>query len=179
MLQRVAIYCGSRMGHDPKYAQAAADLASFLAKQRIGIVYGGSRTGLMGTVADAALQEGGEVIGVVPANLSQREKTHPNLTTTHFVESMHQRKAMMADLADAFVALPGGIGTLDELIEIWCWAKIGDHNKACVCYDVDDFWQPFFDLLLHIDNQGFSHPGSAMLRADSPPSLLTALASHT
>ena len=179
MLQRVAIYCGSRPGHDPKYAEAAASLAAYLAQQGIGIVYGGSRTGLMGIVADAALQAGGEVIGVVPANLSQREKTHPNLTETHFVDSMHQRKAMMADLSDAFVALPGGIGTLDELIEIWCWAKIGDHNKACACYDVDAFWQPFFDLLTHIDSQGFAHPGSSMLRADSPENLLEALGAHT
>merc|ERR1711879_875035 len=91
------------------------------------------------------------------------------------VDSRHQRKALIADLADAFVALPGGIGTLDELIEIWCWAKIGDHDKACICYDVDHFWQPFFDLLLHIDNQGFAHPGSAMLRTDSPQQLLTEL----
>ena len=179
MLQRVAIYCGSRMGHDAKYAEAAAALAAYLAGEGIGIVYGGSRSGLMGVVADAALAAGGEVIGVMPANLEQKENTHPGLTETHFVDNMHQRKALMANLADAFIALPGGIGTLDELVEIWCWAKIGDHNKACICYDVDQFWQPFFDLLTHIDQQGFAHPGSAMLRSEQPAGLLQLLRDHT
>lgn len=179
MLKRVAIYCGSLSGNDSKYAKAAATLARFLADQEIGIVYGGSRTGLMGIVADAAIAAGGEVIGVVPANLSQREKTHPHLTQTHFVDSMHERKALMATLSDAFVALPGGIGTLDELVEIWCWAKIGDHSKACACYDVDNFWQPFFDLLAHIDHQGFAHPGSAILRVDTPETLLKKLTQHS
>ena len=174
MLQRVALYCGSRSGHDPKYTEAAAGLARFLAQQGIGIVYGGGRTGLMGTIADAALEAGGEVIGVMPANLNQREKTHSGLTEIHFVDTMHQRKAMMADLADAFIALPGGIGTLDELIEIWCWAKLGDHNKPCACYDVDNFWQPFFDLLTHIDQEGFAYSGNPLLRESIPADLLAA-----
>ncbi|WP_369857151.1 TIGR00730 family Rossman fold protein [Candidatus Thalassolituus haligoni] len=178
MIKRVAIYCGSRLGNETKFAHAAASLATFLARQGIGIVYGGSQSGLMGVVADAALAAGGEVIGVMPGNLEQREKTHSGLTEVRLVSSMHERKALMAELADAFVALPGGIGTLDELVEIWCWANIGDHNKPCACFDIDQFWQPFFDLLVHIRQQGFAHQGADILRASEPDQLLLKLRNH-
>ncbi|MDP2548944.1 MULTISPECIES: TIGR00730 family Rossman fold protein [unclassified Oceanobacter] len=175
MIKRVAIYCGSRLGNDPAYAAAATTLATFLAQQGIGIVYGGSQSGLMGIVANAALAAGGEVIGVMPGVLGQQEKIHTGLTQIHHVHSMHERKALMADLADAFVALPGGIGTLDELVEVWCWANIGDHNKPCACFDVDQFWQPFFDLLTHIRQQGFAHQSGELLRASEPALLLQQL----
>ncbi|WP_221800592.1 TIGR00730 family Rossman fold protein [Oceanobacter mangrovi] len=179
MIKRVAIYCGSKPGKNPAFATAAAALARQLANAGIAIVYGGSHSGLMGVVADAALAAGGEVIGVMPGNLQQREKTHQHLSDIFHVETMHERKAKMAELADAFIALPGGIGTLDELVEVWCWANIGDHQKPCICFDVDNFWQPFFDLLGHIEQQGFAHfgrPGSQPLqRFDQPAQLLAFL----
>ncbi|MDK2779047.1 MAG: TIGR00730 family Rossman fold protein [Pseudomonadota bacterium] len=174
-MKRVAIYCGSRHGNSEKYAQAAAAVATALAQQGIGIVYGGSKTGLMGIVADAALAAGGEVTGVIPDALTRREVAHPGLTALHHVDSMHTRKAMMADLADAFIALPGGVGTLDEMIEIWCWAGMGAHSKPCLCYDVDNYWQPLFDLLSHVRQEGFAHGNEQLLRASTPADLLQQL----
>lgn len=163
-IKRVAIYCGAKHGNQPAFEQAASELAQWLAQQGIGVVYGGGHSGLMGVVADSALQHAGEVIGVIPDTLYQREVAHQGLTRLEHVDSMHQRKARMAELADAFIALPGGIGTLDELIEIWCWAGLGDHNKPIICFDVDNFWQPFFDLLAHVEATGFAHHQKPMLR---------------
>lgn len=175
-MKRIAIYCGSRHGNDPKYAAAAAELADFLARNGIGVVYGGSKTGLMGVVADSALAAGGEVIGVLPEWLTKREAEHPGLTRLHRVGSMHERKALMAELADAFIALPGGIGTLDELIEIWCWAGMGAHSKPCLCYDVDNYWQPLFDLLSHVQQEGFAHGERQIERVSSTAALAQLLA---
>ncbi|MAD45794.1 MAG: TIGR00730 family Rossman fold protein [Oceanospirillaceae bacterium] len=174
-MKRVAIYCGSRRGNDDKYAGAAAAVATALADAGIGIVYGGSNTGLMGVVADNALAAGGEVIGVIPEGLFQREVAHQALTDLRYVKGMHERKAMMAGLADAFIALPGGIGTLDELIEIWCWAGIGSHSKPCLCYDVDNYWQPLFDLLQHIHSEGFAHGNETLLKVSDTGALLDVL----
>ncbi|MCY0966999.1 TIGR00730 family Rossman fold protein [Parathalassolituus penaei] len=175
MIRTVAIYCGSRPGVNPAYATAAAELATRLAEAGIGIVYGGSKAGLMGIVADAALAAGGEVIGVMPDNLAEREHGHKGLTRFHLVRDMHQRKAMMADLADAFIALPGGIGTLDELMEIWCWAGLGNHQKACICYDVEDYWQPLYDLLKHVHQQGFAWTENLPERLTTPKQVLALL----
>ena len=166
-MQRVAVYCGSRPGNSEKYAQAAATVATALAQRNIAIVYGGSKTGLMGAVA-----AGDDVIGVIPDALHKREVAHPGLTELHHVSSMHQRKAMMADPADAFIALPGGVGTLDEMIDIWCWASMGAHSKPCLCYDVDNYWQPLFDLLTHVRQEGFAHGDEQLLQASSPQQLL-------
>lgn len=163
-IKRVAIYCGAKSGDNPLFAQGAAQLAAWLAQQGIGIVYGGGHAGLMGVIADAALEHQGEVIGVIPDTLYQREVGHTALTRMEHVSSMHERKARMAELADAFIALPGGIGTLDELVEIWCWAGLGDHNKPILCYDIESFWQPFFDLLTHVEATGFAHHQKPMLR---------------
>ena len=174
-MQRIAIYCGARSGNDPKYAKAAEQLAHYLAQQGIGIVYGGSNSGLMGIIADTALAAGGEVIGVIPDSLHKREIAHSGLSTLHHVAGMHERKALMAELANAFVALPGGIGTLDELIEIWCWAGMGAHSKPCACYEVDNYWQPLFDLLSHVQQEGFAHGERQLLRASTPEQLLTSL----
>lgn len=175
-IKRVAIYCGAKHGNNPAYEQGARDLAQWLAKQGIGIVYGGGRNGLMGTIADAALEVGGEVIGVMPGSMYIRETAHKELTSLEYVDSMHERKARMAELADAFIALPGGIGTLDELIEIWCWAGIGDHDKAVLCFDIENFWQPFFDLLKHVESTGFSHHQKPMLRVQNCDELATLFA---
>ena len=171
-MKRVAVYCGSRPGNSEKYALAAAAVATALAEQNIAVIYGGSKTGLMGIVADAALAAGGDVIGVIPDTLRKREVAHPGLSELHHVSSMHERKAMMAELADAFIALPGGVGTLDEMIEIWCWAGMGAHSKPCLCYDVDNYWQPLFDLLAHVRQEGFAHGDEQLLRASSPQQLL-------
>jgi uncharacterized protein (TIGR00730 family) len=175
MLKRVAIYCGSRPGNQPEYATEAARLATSLAHNGIEIVYGGSCAGLMGIVADAALAAGGKVTGVMPDNLAQRERTHDGLTRVHFVANMHERKAMMADLADAFIALPGGIGTLDELVEVWCWSGLGSHSKPCICYDVNQYWQPLFQLLQHFSQEGFSWNNNLPDRVSTPEELLTLL----
>jgi len=177
-LRRIAVYCGSRPGNSPAYAEAAASLARTLAEAGIGIVYGGSRNGLMGIIADTALACGGEVIGVIPDLLNKHERAHPNLTQLHHVASMHERKALMAELADGFIALPGGVGTLDELIEIWCWAGMGSHAKPCGCLDVNQYWQPLFDLLAHIRHEGFSHGEQQLLRSDDPQQLLALMAAH-
>jgi hypothetical protein len=172
-IKRVAIYCGAKHGNNPAFEQSARDLAGWLAKNNIEIVYGGGHTGLMGVIADAALDAGGKVIGVIPDTLYQREVAHQGLTRLEHVDSMHERKARMAELADAFIALPGGIGTLDELIEVWCWAGLGDHDKPIICFDVDDFWQPFFNLLNHVESTGFSHHQKPMLRANNCDELAT------
>lgn len=121
---RVAVYCGSGMGKNPIYAEKATELGTVLAQNGHGIVYGGSKIGLMGKVADAVLTTGGEVVGVMPTHLQMREIAHPSLTEIHFVESMHIRKAKMVDLSDAFIALPGGGGTMDEYFEVFTWAQI-------------------------------------------------------
>lgn len=157
-LHRICVFAGSAIGHRPSYAAAAEQLGQTLAQQRIGLVYGGGGIGLMGRMADAALAAGGEVIGVIPEALHQREVGHANLTELHVVSSMHQRKAMMASYADAFVVLPGGLGTLEETFEIWTWGQLGFHRKPIGLLDVDGFWQPMIAMLDRMVEQGFVHP---------------------
>lgn len=142
------MYCGSGVGKSPVYGEKATELGTALAKSGHGVVYGGSKTGLMGKVADAVLAAGGEVIGVMPTHLQKRELAHASLTEIHFVESMHIRKAKMAELADAFIALPGGAGTLDEYFEVFTWAQIGLHEKPVILYNVDGFYDA---LLQHFE----------------------------
>ena len=125
---RLCVFCGSAPGNQPEYLAAAQQLGTALAKAGIGLVYGGAQVGLMGAVADAALAAGGEVIGVIPRHLVERELAHEGLTTLHEVGSMHERKAMMADLSDGFIALPGGVGTFEELFEVWTWGQLGHHQ---------------------------------------------------
>jgi uncharacterized protein (TIGR00730 family) len=137
---RLAIFTGSSSGHDPRYAEAAGQFAAGLAARSVGIVYGGGRVGLMGVVADHALAAGGEVIGVIPNALQSAEVGHSGLTQLHVVETMHQRKQLMADLADGFVALPGGVGTLEEVFEAWTWLQLGIHAKPVAFLNIDGFW---------------------------------------
>ncbi|MGB1091134.1 MAG: TIGR00730 family Rossman fold protein [Oceanobacter sp.] len=174
-IKRLAIYCGSRMGNDKAFQQAATDLGQMLAKKGIGIVYGGSENGLMGLVAQAALEQGGEVIGVMPVGLTHKETPLSGLTELQQVNSMHERKQRMFDLVDAFVALPGGMGTLDELIEVLCWANMGHHQKPCVCLDVNNYWQPLFDLFAHIQKEGFAGRAAPLLRASSADEVISLL----
>jgi uncharacterized protein (TIGR00730 family) len=156
-LHRICVFAGSNTGHQPAYAAAAELLGRTLAEQHIGLVYGGGGVGLMCKMADAALAAGGEVIGVIPEALHQREVGHRGLTELHVVESMHQRKAMMASYADAFIVLPGGLGTLEETFEVWTWGQLGFHRKPIGLLDVDGFWQPMIAMLERMVDEGFVH----------------------
>ncbi len=146
---RVAVYCGANVGASPRFAELARELGDGLARNGIGIVYGGASRGLMGALADSALAAGGEVIGVLPRSLGHREIAHPGITALHLVDTMHERKALILELADAIAVLPGGIGTLDEFFEAFTWAQIGIHAKPITLLDVDGFYQP---LLAHLRN---------------------------
>jgi uncharacterized protein (TIGR00730 family) len=177
----VCVFCGSSPGAHPDYEAAARDLGAALARAGERVVYGGASVGLMGALADAALAAGGEVIGVIPRALIEREIGHPGLTELRIVESMHERKALMADLADGFVALPGGVGTLEELFEVWTWAQLGLHGKPCALLDTDGFYAPLVAFLDHQVDAGFVRaPHRAMLvTAHSPEELLTAFAAYS
>ncbi|CAM3934743.1 TIGR00730 family Rossman fold protein [Kibdelosporangium persicum] len=156
---RVCVFCGSQPGRRPLYASAAADLGRLLAKRGITLVYGGASVGTMGVIADAALEAGGEVIGVIPVSMMDRELAHEGLTELHVVGSMHERKALMAELSDGFLAMPGGAGTLDELFEIWTWAQIGIHSKPIGIVDIDGFYQPLVRMVEHMVAEGFIRSG--------------------
>lgn len=145
-LESIAVFCGSSFGNDAAYADAARLTGYTLASRGIDVVYGGGHAGLMGVVADAALETGGRVIGIMPRQLADRELAHTRLTELHVVESMHERKQMMADLSDAFIALPGGAGTLDEIAEQWTWAQLTIHAKPSGFLDVAEFWAPMKQL---------------------------------
>ncbi len=142
MLRSVCVFCGSSTPPDPAYRAAATSLAETVAARGLELVYGGGRVGLMGTVADAALAAGGRVVGVIPTGLFSREVAHTGLSELHEVGSMHERKALMYDLSDGFVALPGGLGTLEELAEVATWTQLGLHGKPVVLLDVGGFWDP-------------------------------------
>ena len=157
-LRRICVYCGSNPGHDPRYLAAARALGAELAARGIGLVYGGGNVGLMGAVADAAMAGGGEAVGVIPQALLEREIGHRGVTELHVVDSMHERKMRMADLADAFVALPGGIGTLEELVEVFTWTQLGLHEKPCSVLDVGGYYRPLVAFLDHAVEQGFLAP---------------------
>jgi uncharacterized protein (TIGR00730 family) len=152
---RVAVFLGSSMGRRPEYVAAAADFGRRLAEAGIGIVYGGASVGMMGALADAALAAGGEVIGVIPGGLFAAEIPHLGLTRMEVVGTMHERKALMSALADGFAALPGGLGTLDELFEILTWQQIGLHAKPVALVDVGSFWDPLTGLLDALTEAGF------------------------
>jgi uncharacterized protein (TIGR00730 family) len=174
---RVAVFAGSSMGGRPEYAAAAADLGRSLARAGVGVVYGGASVGLMGVVADAAMASGGEVIGVIPQVLVEAEIAADRLTRLEVVDSMHTRKARMAELSDAFAALPGGLGTLEELFEMLTWRQLRLHGKPIALVDVAGFWDP---LLQFLDSQvadGFVPAASraALLRVTDPADLLAAL----
>ncbi|RJQ78814.1 TIGR00730 family Rossman fold protein [Pseudonocardiaceae bacterium YIM PH 21723] len=152
---RIAVYTGSASGVDPRFAETARSLGRTLAERGIGLVYGGGRVGLMGEVADAVLAAGGEAVGVMPSALVNAEIAHLGLTELHVVADMHERKAKMIELADAFIALPGGTGTLEELFEVWTWLQLGMHDKPVTLLDVADYWRPLTDMLDHMVTNGF------------------------
>jgi uncharacterized protein (TIGR00730 family) len=156
-LRRICVYAGSNAGSRPAYAAAAQALGRALAARGTGLVYGGGRVGLMGEIADATLSAGGEAIGVIPEALFDRELGHRGLSELRVVASMHERKALMAELADGFVALPGGIGTLEELIEIMTWSQLGIHAKPCGVLDAAGFYAGLQAFLDHMVAEGFLH----------------------
>lgn len=157
-LRRVCVFCGSAVGNRPAYAEAARALGREVAHRGIGLVYGGGAVGLMGIAADAALAAGAEVIGVIPHGLLKREVGHGGGVEMHVVDTMHERKALMADRSDGFIVLPGGYGTLEEAVEALTWAQLGIQAKGVVFLDVEGYWTPFLDVLDHMLTEGFVRP---------------------
>jgi uncharacterized protein (TIGR00730 family) len=176
-LRRLCVYAGSNAGARPEYAAAAAALAERMAARGIGLVYGGGKVGLMGVLADTILGAGGEAVGVMPQALVNREIAHTGLTKLEVVGSMHERKALMAELADGFVAVPGGIGTLEELVEVFTWSQLGIHANPCGVLDVAGFYAGLSDLLDHMVREGFlrAEPRAGLVAASEPGALLARL----
>jgi hypothetical protein len=177
-VRSLAVFCGSHAGHDPRHSAAAAELGQTLARRGTRVVYGGGSVGLMGVVADAALAAGGEVVGVIPRFLFEREVGHRGLTELRVVESMHERKATIAELSDGFVALPGGVGTLEEICEIWTWVLLGLHRKPCGLLNVARYFDGLVAFLDGAVAAGFVAPAQrALLQvATDVPALLASLA---
>jgi uncharacterized protein (TIGR00730 family) len=176
-VQRVCVFCGSSPGARPAYAEATAETARLLVDQGIGVVYGGGHVGLMGVLADTAMAAGGEVIGVMPQALVDREIGHTAITDLRVVGSMHERKALMTELSDAFVALPGGAGTLEELFEVYTWAQLGLHSKPCALLDVDGYYSGLASFLDHAVEERFlrEEHRAALMVEEGPARLLERL----
>lgn len=173
-LKTICVYCGSNPGGRETYVTEARKLARVLADEGIGIVYGGASKGLMGVLADEMLAAGGNITGVIPRALQDREIAHSGLTELHVVNSMHERKALMAELADGFVALPGGFGTLEEIIEMLTWAQLRLHTKPCALYNVRGYFEGLLAFLAHMEAEGFLRPQhrAMLLVADDPATLV-------
>lgn len=180
MIERLTCFIASTPGSDPKWVDLAHAVGADLARRGIGVVYGGGGGGLMGALAQGALDEGGEVIGVIPEFMIDREWGRDDLTEVHVVQSMHERKALMADLTSAFLALPGGMGTLEEVFEVWTWRQIGLLDKPVGFLDADGFWTPLLDSLRGIGEAGFMSQASLddVVVASDLDSALTALESR-
>ncbi len=179
-MKRICVFCGSNKGVRPAYIAAAKALGQAFVKRNIGLVYGGGNVGLMGIIADEVLALGGEAVGVIPQSLVRREVAHQNLTKQHIVNTMHERKALMADLSDGFIAMPGGMGTFDEFCEILTWAQLGIHHTPCGILNVENYFTPLLTMFDHAVTEGFlrnSHR-ALILEATEPESLLDALAAY-
>ncbi len=179
-MRRICVFCGSSPGRHAEYADAAARFGRQLAHDGIGLVYGGASIGLMGVVADTALQAGGEVIGVIPRSIVDLEVAHSGLQDLRIVGSMHERKALMAELSDAFVALPGGIGTLEEIFEVWTWAQLGSHTKPCAFLNVRGFYDGLLGFLDHVVEESFLKPAhrNMVLVETEPETLIQAILTY-
>ena len=170
---RICVFCGSSFGNNEVYANAARETGRTLAAHKIGLIYGGGRVGLMGALADAALNAGGAVIGVIPRSLVEREIQHTSLTELHTVPTMHERKTKMAELADGFIALPGGAGTLEEIFEQWTWAQLGIHHKPCGFLNTNGYFNPLRKMIDQMTGEGFLRPEHAsMLVFDTEPAAI-------
>jgi uncharacterized protein (TIGR00730 family) len=174
-MKAVAVYCGANAGASPKYAEAARAMGGALVARGLALVYGGGHVGLMGCIADEVLRLGGDVFGVIPQQLVDRELAHPGLTRLHVVKDMHERKALMAQLADGFVALPGGMGTREELFEMLTWSQLGIHAKPVGVLNVDGFYDQLVGFMDHLLGEGFVKPQHAgLMMVDSDPEALLA-----
>jgi uncharacterized protein (TIGR00730 family) len=172
-MECICVFCGASPGARPEYAQATTELARTLVADGIGVVYGGGGVGLMGVLADGVLAEGGEIIGVIPRALVDREIAHRDVTDMRVVGSMHERKALMAELADAFIALPGGLGTLEELFEVYTWAQLGLHRKPCALLNVQGYYDGVEHFLSHaVEERFLREEHREMLMVDSEPRAL-------
>ena len=175
----ICVYCGSNIGRDAVYAEQARALGLALANHGLGLVYGGSRVGLMGVVADAVLEAGGRAVGVIPEALVQKELAHQHLTELHVVGSMHERKTLMAEQADGFIAMPGGVGTLEEIFEMWTWAQLGFHRKPCGLLNVAGYFDALASFLDHTVEAAFMQPQHRqMLIVEDQPKALLARFAH-
>ena len=169
-MKRICVFCGSNAGARGEYADAARKLAAVLVERKLGIVYGGGNVGLMGVLADAALARGGEVIGVIPRKLVEKEVGHRGVTELRIVETMHERKALMNDLSDAFIALPGGFGTFDEFFEVLTWSQLGFHGKPCALLNVAGYYDGLLTMLDHAVTERFLRPAHReLVIADTDP----------
>jgi len=180
VIRSLCVFCGSSAGADPRFAGAARAFGSLLAEEKITLIYGGGHVGLMGIVADAVLAGGGKAIGVIPRSLWNREVGHRGLTELHIVESMHERKALMASLSDGFVALPGGLGTFEEIFEVWTWAQLGIHGKPLGFLNVAGFYAPLMRFLDDATDAGFvrsQHRAIAIVE-EEPSTMLRRLAEY-
>lgn len=157
-IKRVCVYCAASLGNNPAFVKAAKDLGAFLAHKNIQLVYGGGKVGLMGALADAALENGGKVIGIIPQKLVEQEQAHTGIQDLRIVNDMHERKATMAALADAFIALPGGFGTMEELFEVLTWSQIGYHQKPVAILDVDNYYEHLNNFVAHAATTGLLKP---------------------
>ena len=173
-MKSIAIFCGSTLGSDAIFAETAHQAGQLIAEQGKTLVYGGGRSGLMGIVADSALNAGGQVIGVIPQGLVDRELAHPHLTELHIVKNMHERKTMMADLSDGFIALPGGAGTIEEIFEQWTWAQLGIHLKPCAFLNVEGFYDHLLQFIQLTTDKEFTRSRftDALIHSDSIESIL-------
>lgn len=179
-IRALCVYCGSNSGEQPVYIEQAGAFGTLLAQRGIALVYGGASIGLMGAVADAAMAAGGRVIGVIPQALVDREVAHDGLSELIVTRSMHERKARMAELADGFVAMPGGVGTLEEIFEIWTWSQLGMHTKPCGLLNVGAYYDTLIRFLDETTHQGFTRRAyrDMLLTADNGPALLTAFEAY-
>ena len=172
-MKRICVYCGSSPGREPAYLAAAKALGNTLVERGLGLVYGGAQIGIMGRIADTVLAKGGEVIGVIPKALADREIFHTGLSKLEIVSSMHERKALMADHSDGFIALPGGLGTLEEIFEVLTWAQLGFHKKPCGLLNIQGYYDHLAAFLNHSVSQGFVNEASrGMLMTESDPGTL-------
>lgn len=180
MVARICVFLGSNLGVRPAYREAATGLGELFADRKVGLVYGGASVGLMGAVADGCLARGGEVIGVIPTALRDRELAHEGLTQLHVVKSMHERKAKMAELADAFIAMPGAAGTMEELFEVWTWAQLGMHSKPCALLNVENYYDPLIEMVDRMASEGFARTEhrDMLLVDDDPAALLDKIDSY-
>ena len=176
-LNAVCVYCGSSRPRNQHHIETATKLGTFFAKEKITLVYGGARIGLMGLIADAVMGSGGTVVGIIPEHLEQYEVGHTGVSKLHIVENMHVRKKMMFDQSDAFVVLPGGFGTLDEFFEMLTWRQLQMHDKPIILCDIDGYWQPLRGLLDHIVDNGYAQPDTRRLVTivDKPEDVLPAI----